>query len=45
MSTQPDLAGAPPRVERRGAPSLFGNRAAAPDGPRAQTLLDLLHEG
>ncbi|AVR97835.1 type IVB secretion system protein IcmH/DotU [Pseudoduganella armeniaca] len=45
MSTQPDIAGGPARVERRGAPSLFGNRAAAPDGARAQTLLDLLHEG
>lgn len=37
MSTQ--------QIERRGAPSLFGARPAAPDGARIHSLLDLMHEG
>ncbi len=34
-----------PQIERRGAPSLFGARPAAPDGTRIHSLLDLMHEG
>lgn len=45
MTARPDLAADAPRVERRAAPSLFGNRTATPDGAHGQTLLDLLHEG
>lgn len=45
MTTRPEPAGSAPRVERRAAPSLFGSRAAAPDGTPAASLLGLLHEG
>lgn len=33
------------QIERRGAPSLFGGPAAEGEGPRIQSLLDLMHEG
>lgn len=34
------------QIERRAAPSLFGNRAGAPAaGPRIESLVDLMHEG
>ena len=33
------------QVERRGAPSLFGSRAANGAGPRIPSLVDLMHDG
>jgi type VI secretion system protein ImpK len=33
------------QVERRSAPSLFGSRAATGEGPRIQSLVDLMHDG
>jgi type VI secretion system protein ImpK len=32
-------------IERRAAPSLFGTRTAAADGPHAHSLLDLMYDG